>query len=61
MLFGGNLIKQPAYRNTKYRIYGNLKNTDLAMNNLFWIGTYPGLNKEKLEYVVNVIKKFIEK
>ncbi|MFA5778952.1 MAG: lipopolysaccharide biosynthesis protein RfbH [Elusimicrobiota bacterium] len=61
MLFGGNLIKQPAYRNTKYRIYGDLKNTDLVMNNLFWIGVYPGLNKEKLEYVVKVIKKFIEK
>jgi CDP-6-deoxy-D-xylo-4-hexulose-3-dehydrase len=61
MLFGGNLTKQPAYQNTKYRIVGGLKNTDLVMNNLFWIGVYPGINKEKLEYVMSVFDRFFSK
>ena len=42
MLFGGNLIKQPAYSNMNYREVGTLENTDLVMKNLFWIGVYPG-------------------
>ncbi len=58
MLFGGNLSKQPAYLNVKYRIFGSLKNTDLVMNNLFWIGVYPGLTKEKLDYVGQTIYQF---
>ncbi|MFH1905715.1 MAG: lipopolysaccharide biosynthesis protein RfbH [bacterium] len=59
MLFGGNLIKQPAYKNAKYKVFGDLKNTDLVMNNLFWIGVYPGITKEKLDYVVKVIDRFL--
>jgi len=58
MLFGGNLIRQPAYQNIKYRISDNLKNTDLVMNNLFWIGVYPGITRQKLDYVVNILDKF---
>jgi len=61
MLFGGNLIKQPAYAEIKYRISGSLENTDLVMNNLFWIGVYPGLNKEKLTYVVSVFDQLFNK
>jgi len=61
MLFGGNLTKQPAYENTKYRKFDSLKNTDLVMNNLFWIGVYPGITKEKLAYVFEVLTKFFEK
>lgn len=53
MLFGGNLLKQPAYQNIKYRVIGKLKNTDLVMNNLFWIGVYPGLTPEKLKFMAN--------
>lgn len=59
MLFGGNLIKQPAYQNTKYRIFGSLKNTDLVMNNLFWIGVYPGITKEKLKYILKIFDEFL--
>lgn len=61
MLFGGNLTKQPAYENTKYRIFGNLKNTDLVMNNLFWIGVYPGLTERMIVYILDKISEFIEK
>lgn len=61
MLFGGNLTKQPAYENIKYRIFDDLRNTDLIMNNLFWIGVYPGITKKKLMYVVKIINNFLGK
>jgi CDP-6-deoxy-D-xylo-4-hexulose-3-dehydrase len=61
MLFGGNLLKQPAYKNIKYKIFGSLENTDLVMNNLFWIGVYPGLTYEMLKYMVKIIREFIKK
>ncbi len=61
MLFGGNLTKQPAYKNVKYRISGDLRNTDLVMNNLFWIGVYPGLTKPMLSYVVKILYNFFRK
>ena len=60
MLFGGNLTKQPAYANVKYRIAGKLDNTDMVMNNLFWIGVYPGITKEKLSYINKIIIEFME-
>ncbi len=60
ILFGGNLTKQPAYENAKYRISGILKNTDLAMNNLFWVGVYPGITKKKLNYIIKIFNKFFK-
>jgi CDP-6-deoxy-D-xylo-4-hexulose-3-dehydrase len=59
MLFGGNLIKQPAYQRIKYRLHGNLNNTDLVMNNLFWIGVYPGINRIKIKYILDTFDKFV--
>lgn len=61
MLFGGNLIKQPAYQNIKKRIIGTLKNTDLVMNNLFWIGVYPGITKKKMNYIIWTFNRFFKK
>ncbi len=61
MLFGGNLTKQPAYQNTKYRIFDSLKNTDLVMENLFWIGVYPGINREMIDYLIQCFQKFLKK
>jgi len=61
MLFGGNLTKQPAYKNTKHKVFGSLNNTDLVMNNLFWIGVYPGLTKEMLNYVCKQFGMFFKK
>jgi CDP-6-deoxy-D-xylo-4-hexulose-3-dehydrase len=60
MLFGGNLTKQPAYENIKYRAQGILKNTDLTMSNLFWIGVYPGITKEKLDYMIKTFDIFLK-
>lgn len=51
-LFGGNLTRQPAYRDVPWRAIGDLTNTDFVMNNVFWIGVYPGLTEEMLAYVI---------
>jgi CDP-4-dehydro-6-deoxyglucose reductase, E1 len=53
LLFGGNLLRQPAYRDTKYRKIGELPNSDYIMNNVFWIGVYPGLTSSMIEYVID--------
>jgi len=54
LLFGGNLIRQPAYRNVQFRVASPLVNTDLIMNQVFWLGVYPGLTKKMLNYVTDV-------
>jgi CDP-4-dehydro-6-deoxyglucose reductase, E1 len=54
LLFGGNLIRQPAYRSLPRRVVGKLENSDFVMNNVFWIGLHPGLSQEMLEYVIEV-------
>jgi CDP-6-deoxy-D-xylo-4-hexulose-3-dehydrase len=59
-LFGGNLVRQPAYSRSTFRISGDLKNSDLISNNTFWIGVYPGLSETMLDFVVSVIRKFVE-
>ena len=60
LLFSGNLIKQPYMKNIKFKVQGNLKNTDLIMENTFWLGLYPGLSKEQLQYSVLKIKAFFK-
>jgi len=60
LLFGGNLVRQPAYRNSSYRIASPLKNADFIMNNVFWIGVYPGLTQSMLDYICESIKEFCE-
>jgi len=60
MLFGGNLTKQPAYQDVRYRIYKDLKNSDAIMNNLFWFGVYPGLTPQMRDYVVEVFRNFFK-
>lgn len=61
MLFGGNILRQPAYENIKYRLADDLINTDLVMNNLFWIGVYPGLTRDMLSYIGETVRKFFNK
>ena len=61
-LFAGNIIKHPCmdeFRETEsYRVVGSLENTECVLNNTFWIGVYPGMNKDKLDYMVKVIKSY---
>ncbi len=54
LLFGGNLLRQPAYREIKRRVIGDLKNTDFVMNNVFWIGLYPGITQPMIDYTTEM-------
>lgn len=58
LLFGGNLVRQPAYENSEYRVIGSLRNSDYVMNCVFWIGVYPGLTKEMLNFVADTVFEF---
>lgn len=62
LLFAGNLLRQPAFTegNYEYRIATPLENTDLVMNNTFWIGVWPGIDKECIDYIVNTFKGFFK-
>lgn len=59
LMFAGNLMKQPAYRNVDFRVVGNLQNTDIVMLRTFWVGVYPGLTNEMLDYVAHSISEFM--
>jgi CDP-6-deoxy-D-xylo-4-hexulose-3-dehydrase len=58
LLFSGNLTKQPYMKEVNFKVQGELKNTDFVMENTFWIGLYPGLYKNHLEYSVSKIKNY---
>jgi len=58
LLFGGNLLRQPAYQNIVKRQIGELPNTDFVMKQVFWIGVYPGLTDEMTDYMVSTIERF---
>jgi CDP-6-deoxy-D-xylo-4-hexulose-3-dehydrase len=60
LLFSGNLIKQPYMQNTNFRVHGELKNTNLVMDNTFWLGLYPGLIIKHLEFTINILKNFFK-
>ena len=59
LLFAGNLTRQPYMENQKFRISGELTNTDIVMNNTFWIGVQPSLTKEMLEYAAQKIEAYL--
>lgn len=58
LLFAGNLTRQPYMVDRNYRVSGDLENTDRIMNNTFWVGIFPGLTEEMLEYMVQKIETF---
>ncbi len=61
LLFAGNLLKQPAFQNIECKVVGSLQNTDTIMNNTFWVGVWPGLSKEMLDYVLLEIHTIVNK
>lgn len=58
LLFAGNLTRQPYFENVDYRVVGELTNTDIVMNHTFWIGVYPGLSTENLDFIVQKFEEF---
>lgn len=65
MLFAGNLLNQPCFNELRqagegYRVIGDLANTNIIMNNTFWLGVYPGMNESKLNYIVETIRSYIK-
>ena len=64
LLFSGNLIRHPCFNQIRgtnaYRVVGDLKNTDYVMNNSFWVGVYPGMTDEKLDYMAKIIRESIQ-
>lgn len=61
LLFAGNMLKQPAFTNSKvkYRVVGSLENTDKVMKDAFWVGVWPGMREEHTNYIIQKIKEFI--
>lgn len=60
LLFGGNLMKQPAYIERPKRIVGPLSNSDIVTSNTFWVGVYPGLAHPQIDYIINSIYEFVK-
>ena len=58
LVFAGNITKQPYFKNIDYRVVGTLEDTDIVMNQTFWIGVYPGLTTEMLDYVVETMEGY---
>lgn len=59
LLFAGNLIRQPYMQGLNYRVSGDLTHTDTVMNDSFWVGVYPGLTEEMLDFTANKIETFL--
>jgi CDP-6-deoxy-D-xylo-4-hexulose-3-dehydrase len=60
LLFGGNLLRQPAFMGTERRVVGPLTNTDIIMNDTFWIGVWPGLSREMLDYMISSLHSIVK-
>jgi CDP-6-deoxy-D-xylo-4-hexulose-3-dehydrase len=60
LLFGGNLTRQPAYRDVAYRVVGKLTNADMVMKQSFWIGVYPGLTEAMLSYMMETVTDLVK-
>ncbi len=59
LLFAGNLMRQPAYANSHFRVAGSLPNTDFVMNHVFWIGVYPGITAPMIDYVLETFHSMV--
>ncbi|WP_419807010.1 lipopolysaccharide biosynthesis protein RfbH [Terriglobus sp.] len=60
LIFAGNLLRQPAYEGWEYRVVGELPNTDFVMNQVFWVGVFPGLTEPMLDYIAETMHAFAE-
>ena len=58
LLFGGNLLRQPYMKHREYKTVGKMINSDIVMNSTFWVGLYPGLKEQHLQYTIDMFKQF---
>jgi CDP-6-deoxy-D-xylo-4-hexulose-3-dehydrase len=63
MLFAGNILKHPCFDEMRasgkgYRVVGELSNTDIVMNQTFWVGVYPGIDEDKIKFIIKIIRDF---
>jgi len=58
-LFGGDLMRQPAFLDIEHRVVGDLSNADLVTAGSFWLGVYPGLTEEMLDHIVTLVRGFV--
>lgn len=61
LMFAGNVMRQPAYRDVDFRVVGSLSNTDVVMRRTFWVGVYPGLTLPMLDFIADSILEFISR
>lgn len=59
LLFGGNALRQPAYLDIEHRVSGNLVNSDIITERTFWVGVYPGITDEMIDYMISQIKEVV--
>jgi CDP-4-dehydro-6-deoxyglucose reductase, E1 len=60
LVFAGNLLRQPAYEGYPHRVVGDLTNTDFVMNQVFWIGVFPGLSNQMLDFIARSMTEFVK-
>ncbi len=60
LLFGGNLLRQPAYRGIEHRVVGTLAGSDYVTDNVFWLGVFPGLHAGHIDYAIDVVRDLVE-
>lgn len=60
LFFAGNIIKHPAYRGIEYKIVGDLENTNIVTRDSFWVGVWPGLTDNHLNYIFDTVKEYLE-
>lgn len=61
LLFGGNLLRQPAYQNIRHRKIGELANSDFVMNQVLWMGVWPGLSQQMLSFMIDTLHRMVRK
>jgi CDP-6-deoxy-D-xylo-4-hexulose-3-dehydrase len=59
LLFAGNITKQPAFKNVNYRVSGTLENTDKVMMDSFWLGVWPGITDEMMDYMIDTLDELV--
>ena len=59
LLFGGNLLRQPAYEGRPTRVAGDLAGADFIMRHTFWLGVHPGLSEPMIDFMIDVVSDFV--